>query len=677
MSRVKFLIAGALLLSLAYATMFGQSPASFDLANLDKNAQACTDFYQYATGGWLQRNPIPAAFPTWGVDSVLAEHNRDLLREILEAAAKNTNAVKGSSEQKVGDFYASCMNEEKIEADDISPLAAELARIDKIHDQRTLQAEIAHLHAAGINALFRVNSTQDAKNSAEVIAEIWQGGLGLPEGEYYFKTDDKSKEIRDAYVKHVAKMFELMGDDSAKAASEAQSVMSFETKLAEAWMSRVDRRDPQKTYNRRTLAQLRTFAPNFDWAGYFKNVGISQSGDVNLGQPKFVERINSQLSAVPLSDWKTYLRWRLINGTAAALSKKFVEEDFNFKGRVLTGTTEILPRWKRCVAAADNEMGEALGEVYVKKAFPPAAKQRALEMVGNLIAALRSDISTLSWMSEPTRKQAITKLEAFIRKIGYPDKWRDYSALQIDRGAYVANVMRADSFETRRDLRKIGQPVDKTEWGMTPPTVNAYYNPAINEIVFPAGIMQPPFFSVSFDDAINYGAMGSVIGHEMTHGFDDQGRQYDASGNLANWWTDADMAKFKERAECVIKQFDAFEVEKGLFENGKLVVGESIADLGGLVVAYAAFQKSMEGKPRPANIDGFTPEQRFFLGYAFSWATNVRPEFARLMVQTNPHPLPKFRVNGPLANFPAFAQAFQCKSGDAMVRDDNARCQIW
>ena len=677
MNLIKSLIISALLLSLAYATMLGQSPASFDLANLDKSAQACTDFYQYATGGWLEHNPIPAAFPTWGVDSVLSEQNRDMLREILEAAAKNTNAAKGSSEQKVGDFYASCMNEEKIEADGVSPLAPELERIEKIKDQRSLQTEIARLHAAGINALFRVESTQDAKNSAEVIAEVWQGGLGLPEGEYYFKTDDKSKEIRAAYVKHVAKMFELMGDDAAKAASEAQSIMAFEAKLAEAWMSRVDRRDPQKTYNRKTLAQLRTLAPNFDWAGYFKNVGIVKLTDVNIGQPLFVERINQQVSAVPLSDWKTYLRWRLINGTSALLSKKFVDEDFDFKGRVLTGTTEILPRWKRCVAAADDEMGEELGEVYVKKAFPPAAKQRALEMVGNLIAALRSDISTLSWMSEPTRKQAITKLEAFIRKIGYPDKWRDYSALQIDRGAYVNNVMRADSFETRRDLHKIGQPVDKTEWGMTPPTVNAYYNPAINEIVFPAGIMQPPFFSVGYDDAINYGAMGSVIGHEMTHGFDDQGRQYDASGNLANWWTDADMAKFKERAECVIKQFDAFEVEKGLFENGKLVVGESIADLGGLVVAYAAFQKSMEGKPRPANIDGFTPEQRFFLGYAFSWATNVRPEYARLMVQTNPHPLPKFRVNGPLANFPAFAQAFQCKSGDAMVRDDNARCQIW
>ncbi len=673
--NTKSFIAGVLLLSLLVVSVFGQS--SFDLTNIDKNTQACTDFYQYATGGWLARNPIPAAFPTWGVDRALEDQNREILRQSLAAATQNANAAKGSSEQKVGDFYASCMNEDKIEADGITPLAPELARIDKIKDQRGLQEEIAHLHGTGVNALFRVRSTQDAKNSAEVIVEIRQGGLGLPEGEYYFKTDDKSKGIRDAYVKHVAKMFELLGDDAAQAAAESQTVMNFETKLAEAWMSSVERRDPQKVYNRRTLAQLQAAAPNFNWTTYFKNLGLSQRTDANVGQPKFFERVNQQISGIPLADWKTYLRWRLINATAAALSKKFVAEDFDFKGRVLTGTTEILPRWKRCVAAADDEIGEALGEVYVKQAFPPAAKQRALEMVANLVAALRGDLATLGWMSEPTRRQATTKLEAFIRKIGYPDKWRDYSGLEIDRGPYVSNVWRADKFETERDLRKVGKPVDKTEWGMTPPTVNAYYNASINEIVFPAGIMQPPFFSVGFDDAINYGAMGSVIGHELTHGFDDEGRQYDASGNLANWWTDADMRKFNERAECVIKQFDGFEVEPGLFQNGKLVAGESIADLGGLVIAYAAFQKSLEGKPRPANIDGLTPEQRFFLGYAFSWATNVRPEFARLLVATNPHPLPKFRVNGPLANFPAFAAAFQCRAGDAMVRAEKERCQIW
>jgi len=665
----------ALLLS---ATMIaGQTTRAIELSNLDRSVSACQDFYQFATGGWLAKNPIPAAYPTWGVDSVLNDQNQDSLREILDAAARNTGAPKGSSEQKVGDFYSACMAEEKIEAEGTNALGAELAKIEKIKDKRGLQKEIAAFHAAGINALFQVGSKQDARNSAEVIVEVWQGGLGLPEGEYYFKTDDKSKQIRDEYSKHVARMFELMGDDAAKAKSEAQTVMNFETRLAEAWMERVERRNPEKVYNRKTLAQLKTFAPNFDWAKYLRNLGLTQKTDINVGQPKFVERVNEQLNTASLADWKTYLRWRLIDNAAPSLNAKFVEEDFNFKGRVLTGTTELLPRWKRCVAATDNAMGEALGEVYVKKAFPPEAKRRALLMVQNLIAALKSDITTLDWMSDATRQQAISKLESFIRKIGYPDKWRDYSALDINRGSHVANVMRATGFEVRRDLRKVGKPVDKMEWGMTPPTVNAYYNPAINEIVFPAGIMQPPFFSASYDDAVNYGAMGSVIGHEMTHGFDDQGRQYDASGNLKNWWTDDDLKKFKERAECVIKQFDEFEVEKGLHENGKLVVGESIADLGGLVIAYAAFQKSMEGKPRPADIEGFTPEQRFFLGYAYSWATNVRPEFARLMVETNPHPLPKFRVNGPVSNMPAFAQAFQCKTGDAMMREEKDRCRIW
>jgi putative endopeptidase len=655
----------------------GQTLRAIETRNLDRSVSACQDFYQFATGGWLAKNPIPAAYPTWGVDSVLNDQNQDSLREILEAAARNTGAPKGSSEQKVGDFYSACMAEEKIEAEGMKPLDAELFGIKKIKNVRDLQREIAALHGANVSALFLVGSKQDAKNSADVIVEVWQGGLGLPEGEYYFKADEKSKGIRDEYLKHVARMFELMGDDAARARSEAQTVMNFETRLAEAWMPRVERRDPQKVYNRKTLAQLKTFAPNFDWANYLRNLGIAQKTDINVGQPKYFARVNQQLKTASLADWKTYLRWRLIDNAAPSLNAKFVEEDFNFKGRVLTGTTELLPRWRRCVAATDNAMGEALGEVYVKKAFPPEAKRRALLMVQNLVAALKSDITTLAWMSDETRQQAITKLEAFNRKIGYPDKWRDYSALDINRGAHVANVLRASRFEVRRDLRKVGQPVDKTEWAMTPPTVNAYYNPGINEIVFPAGIMQPPFFSASYDDAVNYGAMGSVIGHEMTHGFDDQGRQYDASGNLKNWWTDGDLKKFKERAECVIKQFDEFEVEKGLHENGKLVVGESIADLGGLVIAYAAFQKSMEGKPRPPDIDGFTPEQRFFLGYAYSWATNVRPEFARLMVETNPHPLPKFRVNGPVSNMPAFAQAFQCKAGDAMVREEKERCQIW
>jgi predicted metalloendopeptidase len=387
--------------------------------------------------------------------------------------------------------------------------------------------------------------------------------------------------------------------------------------------------------------------------------------------------MNAQLTATPIADWQTYLRWYLINRAASGLSAKFVDEDFRFKGTILSGVKENLPRWKRCVGATDGAMGEALGEVYVQKAFPPAAKARALAMVRNLEAALKSDITTLSWMGEATRKQAIVKLDAFLNKIGYPDKWRDYSALKIDRSSYQANRFRVGRFNEERDWGKVGRPVDRMEWAMSPPTVNAYYNPQINEIVFPAGILQPPFFDADADDALNYGGMGSVIGHEMTHGFDDQGAKFGATGNLANWWSDSDLKAFQERAQCVIDQFNGFEVEKGLNQNGKLVVGESIADLGGLVVAYAAFQKSMEGKPRPANIDGFTPEQRFFLGYARGWTNNIRPEYARLLVMGDPHPLPKFRVNGPLSNMPQFAAAFQCKDGDRMVRPEKDRCVIW
>jgi putative endopeptidase len=672
----KSFVAFTLLLAISVATTLGQNGHGYDLASLDKNTPACTDFYQYANGGWLSANAIPAAYSSWGVANILNEKTRDQLREILEAAAKNTKAAKGSSEQKVGDYYATCMDEAKIEAEGLKTLEPEFARIAKINSQKALQDEIGHLHSIGINALFAAGSTQDFKNSAEVTAAVFQGGLGLPDRDYYTKTDDKSKSTRDEYLKHVAKMFELLGDDPAKAASEAQSVITLETKLAEASLTRVELRDPEKLYHRMTMAQMKDVAPGFDWPAYFKNIGLATKPDVNVATPNFFKGMEQWLTATPLVDWQTYLRWQVINANAAALSSKFVNEDFNFSGTILQGRKENLPRWKRCVSGTDRVLGEALGEVYVKTAFPPAAKERALAMVRNLEAALKSDISTLSWMSEPTRKQATVKLDAFLNKIGYPDKWRDYSALQVDRSSFVSNRTRANAYENQRDLDKIGKAVDKMEWGMSPPTLNAYYNPQINEIVFPAGILQPPFFDAAADDAFNYGGIGSVIGHEMTHGFDDQGSQFDATGNLANWWTAADLKSFKERAQCVIDQFSSFEVEKGLNMNGNLVVGESIADLGGLVVAYAAFQKSQEGKPRVI-IDGFTPEQRFFLGYARGWATNMRPELARLIANTDPHPLNKFRVNGPLSNMPQFAAAFQCKASDAMVRAEKDRCQIW
>jgi putative endopeptidase len=676
MTALKTFVSLLLALSFSVSAIVGQS-AHFDTAGMDTKTSACTDFYQYANGGWLAANPIPAAYPAWGVANVLDEKNREALHQILEEAAKNTSARKGSNEQKVGDYYAACMDEAKIETDGLKPIQAELDLIAKIKDQASLQKEIAHLHEIGINAAFSSGSNQDFKNSAEVTAGIFQGGLGLPNRDYYFKTDEKSKTMRDEYLKHVAKMFELMGDDATKAAAQAQAVMNLETKLAEGSKTPVELREPEQNYHRMPMDKLSDVAPTINWVAYFQGTGLMQKPDVNVGQPEFFKTLNTQMTATSIADWQTYLRWNLINGTASGLAKKFVDEDFHFKGTILQGSKENLPRWRRCVTATDRALGEALGAVYVQKAFPPAAKARSLEMVRNLEAALKSDISTLSWMGEATRKQAIIKLDAFLNKIGYPDKWRDYSTLTIDRSSYVANRFRVGKFNEQRDWNKIGKPVDRMEWLMSPPTVNAYYNPQINEIVFPAGILQPPYFDATADDALNYGAMGSVIGHEMTHGFDDEGRQFDSTGNLANWWSDADLKAFNERAECIVKQFNGFEVEKGLFENGKLVQGESIADLGGLVVAYAAFQKSMEGKPRPANIDGFTPEQRFFLGFARGWAENIRPELARLLVNSDPHPLAKFRVNGPLSNMPQFAAAFHCKDGDVMVRPEKDRCVIW
>jgi putative endopeptidase len=549
----------SLLLVVAFSITSSAQSAHFDAAGMDTKTAACTDFYQYANGGWLAANPIPAAYSAWGVANILNEKTRDSLREILEAAAKNTAAKKGSNEQKVGDYFASCMDEAKIEAEGLKPIQAELDLIDKIANQKSLQAAIAHMHSYGYNALFGSGSNRDFKNASETIIGISQGGLGLPTRDYYFKEDGRSKSIRDEYVKHVAKMFELMGDDAAKAASEAQAVMTLETRLAQASKPPVELRDPEKLYHRMPMTSVKDVAPAFDWVGYFQTVGHSKA-DVNVSTPDFFKAMNTELTATSIADWKTYLRWNLINRAASGLSARLVDEDFHFKGTILSGAKENLPRVKRCVSATDGALGEALGAVYVQKAFTPAAKQRALTMVRNLEAALKSDITTLSWMSEPTRKQAIVKLDAFMNKIGYPDKWRDYSALPVDRSSYQTNRFRVSKFNEERDWAKIGRPVDRAVWVMSPPTLNAYYNPQNNEIVFPAGILQPPFFDPDADDALNYGGIGSIIGHEMTHGFDDQGAKFDPTGNLSNWWSEADLKAFKERAGCIVNQFNAFEV---------------------------------------------------------------------------------------------------------------------
>jgi predicted metalloendopeptidase len=646
----------------------------FDTANLDKTCKPCDDFYQFAMGGWMKANPVPPAYSTWGSFSQLLDKNQQNLRQILETSEKQ-QATAGSNEQKIGDFYASCMDTAAIDESGTKPIDAELAKIAAMKNGADLQSEAAKLQEEGVGVLFRFGANQDAKDSTQVVGSAFQGGLGLPEREYYLKQDDKSKTLRDAYVKHVARMFELLGDSGDVSSAEAATVLQIETTLAKASMKNTDLRDPEKTYHRMKMADLQALTPDFNWESYFRLLNHPELKEINVGQPEFFKALDAQLTATPLADWKTYYRWHLVNSTASQLPQKFVDEEFEFRGKTLTGAKEIQPRWKRCTQATDRALGEALGQVYVQKYFPPEAKAHALVMVHNLISALHDDLQTLSWMSPETRAQATAKLEAFAVKIGYTDKWRDYSALKIDRVSYLTNQRRASSFEFQRRLSKIGKPVDRTEWGMTPPTVNAYNNSSMNEIVFPAGILQPPFYDPKADDAVNYGGMGAVIGHEITHGFDDHGCQFDGRGDLKNWWTQDDLKNFKERAACVQSQFDGYVVEGDLHENGKLVLGESIADLGGLAISYAAYEKSLEGKPRPPDKDGFTPEQRFFLGWAQVWGANDRPEYERLMANTNPHPLPRFRGNGPLSNMAEFAKAFGCKKGDPMVREQV--CKIW
>jgi len=670
-------VVGILAVALASANLRAAdqpTPWGFDTANLDKTCKPCDDFYQFAMGGWMKSNPIPPEYSNWGTFTQLADRNQQNLRQILEDAA-SAKAALGSNEQKIGDFYASCMDTTAIEAAGTKPLEPGLARIASFKTISDLPAVAEYLHSTGVGGFFRFNSTQDAKDSTQVIGAAFQGGLGLPEREYYLKEDDKSKQLREAYTKHVAKMLELLGHSADQSAAEAATVLKIETALATASMKNTDLRDPDKTYHKLMLADLRALTPNFSWEAYFKAVGHPELKEINVGQPDFFKALDAQLTTTPLDDWKTYLRWHLVHSAAPGLPERFVAEDFAFSGKTLTGAKENQPRWKRCVQATDRALGEALGQIYVQKYFPPEAKARALEMVHNLIAALRDDLQTLSWMGPETRAQATAKLAAFALKIGYTDKWRDYAALQVDRRSYAENQLRGAEFDFARRLNKIGKPVDRTEWGMTPPTVNAYNNSSMNEIVFPAGIMQPPFYDPKADDAVNYGGMGAVIGHEITHGFDDHGSKFDSKGNLKDWWSANDLKNFKERAACVSDQFDGYVVDGDLHQNGKLVLGESIADLGGLTIAYAAYEKSLAGKPRPPEKDGFTPEQRFFLGWAQVWGANQRLEYSRLMANTNPHPLPRFRGNGPLSNMAEFAKAFGCKKGEPMVREQP--CKIW
>jgi len=670
------LIVLVLLISCLAVTTAAQNSSRFDAKRLDLTCKPCEDFYRFVNGNWLKENPVPPAYPRWGTFQILQEDNLAVLRQILENAAKS-NATQGTNEQIVGSYYASCMDEPRIESLGASPLREDLARIDRINNIRTLQAEVARLHASGRPILFLFGSSGDFSDSSQNIAWALQGGLSLPNKDYYTKTDDKSKQTRDGLVKHIARMFVLLGDKPDQAAKSADTVMRIESQLAEISMDPVERRNPAAQNNKRKIAELRTLTPDFSWTEYLGARGLPNTPLVNIAQLKFFEGMNRMLKTDPLADWKTYLRWSVLHEAAPRLSSKFVNENFDFFGRTLSGAKELLPRWRRCVVAADNLLGEALGQVYVDKKYPPEAKARMQAMIDNLVSAYHDRLQKIDWMSDSTRQQAIQKLEAVMRKIGYPSKWKDYSSLRLNPQTYFENNLKASTLEEKRDSEKIGKPVDRTEWSMTPPTVNAYYNPTNNEIVFPAGILQPPFFDAQADDALNYGAIGAVIGHEITHGFDDQGSQFDRLGNLQSWWTEQDRNKFMTRVECVSEQFSGYQTADGTSLNGKLVLGESIADLGGITLAYQALMKSMQGKPRPANIDGYTPEQRFFMGWATIWAMSQREESERQQALSDPHPLSQFRVNGPLSNLEEFAAAFSCKAGDVMVREANRRCQVW
>ncbi|MBC6988433.1 M13 family metallopeptidase [Hymenobacter sp. BT491] len=646
-----------------------------DVTNIDAAVSPCDDFFHYASGSWLKNNPIPAAEVRWGSFQQLAERNNAVSRQILEEAAANRSATKGTNAQKVGDFYASAMDSMAIEKAGIAPLKPELARIDAVKDLKGLQTLIAHEQMLGTGPFFRAGVAPDRKMSTVYAVNLNQGGLSMPDRDYYLKDDARSKTVRNAFVTYMTNTFKLMGDNEATAAKKAAAVLRIETKLAEASKSRVELRDPNANYNKMTLAQANTEFPNIGLPTMLAQNKLGAAKEVIVGQPAFFKTLSGMMKSEPLADMKTYLRWQLVSSVASALPKAYGDEQFRLE-QVQTGAKQQQPRWKRMLASTNGALGEAFGQLWVDKAFTPEAKAKAMEMVNNLKASFAEHIQQNTWMSDATKAEALKKLNAFTVKIGYPDKWKDYSALNVSRDSYLQNVLNARQWSYNQNINKYGKPIDRTEWGMTPPTVNAYYNPSMNEIVFPAGIMQPPFFDPKADDAVNYGGMGAVIGHEMTHGFDDQGRQSDAVGNLRDWWTKEDADKFVQRATLVGNQYSAFSPVDSVFVNGKLTMGENLADLGGLNLAYTALQKQLAGKPK-TKVDGFTPEQRFFLAWAQIWRTNSRPEYLRQQVLTDPHSPAQFRTNGPLQNMPEFYEAFGCKQDAKMVRAENVRAKIW
>jgi putative endopeptidase len=646
---------------------------SLDTTSMDRAVDPCVDFYHYSCGEWIKKNPIPPDQSSWDVYGKLSEDNRRFLWSILQEAAK-PSPNRTLVETEIGDYFHACMDEAAVEKAGPAPLKPELDEIAALKSISELPAFLARQHLAGENMLFNFGSNQDFADSTHVIAFANAGGLGLPDRDYYVKTDAKSVETRAKYLEHVAQMLELSGEPAEKAKADARTVMAIETALAKATLTQVERRDPYKLFHKLTKVELQALTPAFRWEKYFTAAQVPETSVINVTEPAFFKEVQIELKSRSLADWKTYLRWHLVEGKASYLSSAFVQANFDFNSKYLRGLKELPPRWKRCVSRVDRDLGEALGKEFVQKTFGPDTKQRTVAMTKEIEGAMQSEIEKLPWMGEATKKKALEKLHAVVNKIGYPDKWRDYSSIQISRDDYAGNVERATLFESRRQLNKIGKPVDRTEWGMTPPTVNAYYDPQMNDINFPAGVLQPPLFDPKLDDAPNYGDTGATIGHELTHGFDDEGRQFDAQGNLKDWWTKKDAAEFEERAKCVSDQYSGYTVVDDVKGNGKLTLGEDVADLGGTFLAYLAWKHATEGQDLQP-MDGFTPDQRFFIGMA-QWACgDERPESKRLNQITNPHSLLEYRVNGVVSNMPEFGQAFACKVGQPMVHEHP--CKIW
>jgi predicted metalloendopeptidase len=690
MSSRRFALSAAMLAILACAVVVHAAPAAkpaahaapksmtmpaLSRANMDTTCAPCKDFNRYANGGWIDHNEIPPAYSTWGSFAVLAENNRNVLLGILERAATDKNAAPTSPTGMLGNYWCACMDSAAADAAGAKPIQGMLGELDAITSTKDLPARVAALHANGLPGMFSFRSEQDAKHSDLQIAAVGQGGLGLPDRDYYLRTDSAAVATRSRYAEHIVNTFVLLGDPADRARASADAILGLETSLAQASMTNVQRRDPNAVYHKLPLDSLRALSPNFDWSAYLAARGIPTPDSINIAQPAFVQAVNGLITSVPLDTWKSYLRWKVVNDAAANLSAAFENEDFRFS-QVLSGAEAKLPRWKRCLSWEDRDLGDLLGQAYVKQQFPPAARQRALDMVHNLEAALGDRIQTLDWMGPDTKTRAVGKLHAFEEKIGYPNTWRDYAGVKVSRTDLVANRFATARYEIKRNTDKIGKPVDRGEWFMTAPTVNAFYNSSLNSINFPAGILQPPFFDPSWDDATNYGGIGAVIGHEMTHGFDDRGRQFDAKGNLTDWWLPEDVNRYKERSDKVAAQYSSYTVLDTLHLNGRLTLGENTADLGGVAVAYHALEKALAKKPQ-GKIDGFTPQQRFFLAYARVWASKQRPAAMRTQVQTNPHSPAMWRVNGPLSNLPEFQQAFGCKEGDPMVRAADVRARIW